>query len=773
MQKSIYLFEKEKEESKWVSFSAEGFSQPVAGIIHRKDIPVTCGMPLGGITTGCIDLETSGLWGYCTIFNSRVPPRGPLNLPFLGLSVGKETWVLCDPKQTKPYGYLQNEYQPAFPIKPLQLDGVRTPQEIHYWGHYPVADIEYDTDAPVSVGLRAWAPFLPGHIEESLIPGAVFEVHLRNFSNSVQKGTVAFCFPGPTREEAGTDRFERHQVGWDAFNGVFIEAPKASYALGVIGKEQFRLGGDLGVNGAAWARISDGLPVDGFSRDGIPITGMNQAGASVAVDFELAPKEEKIVRFVLAWHSPQWNSGGYPAASKGNLFTHMYAKYYPSALETAHTLALKHESLLKRILAWQQALFTDETLPGWLAEVLINNFHLITEVGMWAQAKPPLGDWCREEDGLWALNECPRGCPQLECGGNSYYGGPAVSLFFPDLTRSTLRGYKAYQYPDGCATWIFGGCTADTPPCEMTMPTRGYQVGQTGSFHVGMIARYWAQSGDDKFLEEFYPYVKKATLYTFNLNPERPYGLISLPEFDQQESFESTPFKGMSAHVGIIRLYHLKMAEKMAKRMGDTEFAHQCREWFDQASQLLEKHLWTGSYYMQHTDPSTKETADVVMAYQLDGEFMAWMDGLGEGILPPERVRTTLATLKKVTMMTWGPRVWSNPDGSPPDFPTGYWTPCGVHSPSALMLAMTYMYHGEKEFGLELARKVMENMVCNNSWSWDMPILYRGDNGKGIWGNDYGQMMMPWALAAAMQGKDLSALTASGQLVDRLIKAGK
>ena len=43
--------------------------------------------------------------------------------------------------------------------------------------------------------------------------------------------------------------------------------------------------------------------------------------------------------------------------------------------------------------------------------------------------------------------------------------------------------------------------------------------------------------------------------FTFNLNPELPYGLISLPEFDMQESYGSMPFKGMSAHVASVRLY--------------------------------------------------------------------------------------------------------------------------------------------------------------------------------------------------------------------------
>ena len=51
-----------------VQFTAEGFSAPVSGVIHSSNNPAVNGMPLGGIDTGCLDLETNGLLGYCTIF---------------------------------------------------------------------------------------------------------------------------------------------------------------------------------------------------------------------------------------------------------------------------------------------------------------------------------------------------------------------------------------------------------------------------------------------------------------------------------------------------------------------------------------------------------------------------------------------------------------------------------------------------------------------------------------------------------------------------------
>ena len=159
----------------WGQFKAEGFSDPVCGVIYRCGNVVTNGMALGGIDTGCVDLETSGLLGYATIFNSHAPRRGPINLPVLGMSVGGKTWVYCDPTQTKQGwgGFQGGSDGPPIPAvwTDLNLDGVQVPKQIHYWGHYPVVDLEFDTDAPVSVGMRAWSPFFPGHTKDSAIPG--------------------------------------------------------------------------------------------------------------------------------------------------------------------------------------------------------------------------------------------------------------------------------------------------------------------------------------------------------------------------------------------------------------------------------------------------------------------------------------------------------------------------------------------------------------------------------------------------------------------------
>jgi len=92
-----------------------------------------------------------------------------------------------------------------------------------------------------------------------------------------------------------------------------------------------------------------------------------------------------------------------------------------------------------------------------------------------------------------------------------------------------------------------------------------------------------------------------------------------------------------------------------------------------------------------------------------------------------------------------------------------------------LMLAMTYMYEGEVDFGLDLAKRCWENIICKWRYTWDMPNIMRGDENTGerTYGRDYYQTMMLWSLPAAMKSADLSAPAKPGGLVDLVIKAAQ
>src|SRR5208282_1365536 len=100
------IFPTSLEERRWLEFPAAGFSHPVSGAIFRAPRHPCCGVPVGGLDTGCIDIDARGTYGFSTIFNPISPcpahPDWRMNRkaqsmePILGLAIGPTTWVLAD-----------------------------------------------------------------------------------------------------------------------------------------------------------------------------------------------------------------------------------------------------------------------------------------------------------------------------------------------------------------------------------------------------------------------------------------------------------------------------------------------------------------------------------------------------------------------------------------------------------------------------------------------------------------------------------------------------
>jgi len=135
------LFPADTRDSDWNEFNAAGFDGPVTGIVYRtrsisyfssyvqRPKPAS-GMPLGAIDTGALYLEPSGVLGYSSIFNTMTPIGGPVNTPYLGVSVGGTTHVLTT-GQTKNYA---GNNRPSLGTN-LRLLNCGMCESSDYWGH--------------------------------------------------------------------------------------------------------------------------------------------------------------------------------------------------------------------------------------------------------------------------------------------------------------------------------------------------------------------------------------------------------------------------------------------------------------------------------------------------------------------------------------------------------------------------------------------------------------------------------------------------------------
>jgi uncharacterized protein (DUF608 family) len=798
------LFEVPLADRKWRRFRAHGFERPVSGVKFLGSHPPCCGVPLGGIGTGCLDVDARGIYGFSSVFNPwsdcpnvknwRMPRKAQLMEPMLGLAIAARVWVMAT-REVVDGGDVHVCQDPFFGkalrktniLQLPALQSVSSAAEIHYWGHYPVVDMEFETDAPVQCGLRGWSPFIPGDEAASNTPATVWEVHLKNSSAGAQKGTLVFNFPGPDKQEANGERFTRRKISEDFVGDYVVSDGGVSYVLGVIGAESVRTGGSLGAN--SWKDVARALPEVSYED---PTNLASVAGTSIAVDFELSSGESRVVRFLLAWYAPIWKgaerarlpllqstyAGGAKTAwdasqwSGENYYTLKYAERFRNALEVARQVALEHEFLLRRVLAWQDAIYSDDSLPVWLQDSLINNLCLLAEDALWVLPRPPLDSWAIE-DGGFGLIESPRGDPDLACIPCDWYGNLPVVYFFPRLAMSNIRSYKHYQRADGAAPfWL--GVLGDLP--DFATPSYEWQVSLNGTCYIDMVDRVWQRTGDDLVLREFYESVKKCNTATMNLR-QGPGAPISMPEGNKgMEWFEHGEWAGMCAHLGGLHLAELRIVRRMAEHMNDHAYARQCDAWLADGTSAMEHELWNSSYYLNFYEKETGKRSDDVMAYQLDGEWMSQFHGLGH-VFREDRVLTALSTIRRLNVALTphvGAANFAKPDGQPlqPKSKIAAYGPFAMFPAEVVVLAMTYIYAGETGFGLGLARRHWETIVCQQGHAWDMPNIVRGDTGERVYGTDYYQSMMLWALPAALEHQDIRSSVGSGSLVERVLSAG-
>jgi uncharacterized protein (DUF608 family) len=216
----------------------------------------------------------------------------------------------------------------------------------------------------------------------------------------------------------------------------------------------------------------------------------------------------------------------------------------------------------------------------------------------------------------------------------------------------------------------------------------------------------------------------------------------------------------------------VQVMKRMAQAMKDKEYVDKCDQWIGAGAKVLEELLWNGSYYLNFHDKENDVKSDLIFGYQLDGEWIVDSHGV-PGVFPENRVRTTLETIRKANckISQTGATNYANADGSPTKV-GGYGT-YSYFPPELMMLAMTYMYEGQREFGVELLRRCMENIVCEWGYTWDAPNFMRGDKdtGERTFGADYYQNMMLWFVPAAMAGEDMAGPLKDGGLVSRVLRA--
>jgi uncharacterized protein (DUF608 family) len=720
-------------------------------------------MPLGGLGTATMEIGRNGAFQNLRMQNEWTDPS-PVTPEASFLSVHART------ASGKASGCL------------LQLggtDGLKGVEGLTYTGRFPFVEIGYKAAGlPCEVNLEAFSPFVPHDADSSSLPLVFFTVRLRNPGSEAATAAAALSW----QNDIAVERRRRSWPGAGNRNCVIDRGEPAvmmetrveelsgsEYLLACLPSEGVTysavsdwwpapegrwMGPNVKTEGKdfleAWqCFLADGrLPEEGGWDDGLGRFSHHRPVAAVSGQVELAPGEEKEVRFALVWYFPFHYD--LPAARTKALLGHQYAVRFPNGTRGVADWAFPRiESLCCRSQEWRSLIEASSLPPNYRAMVA-EIVYLLPRISWWLA------------DGTFVLYESIN-CPRVEATILDIYIAPVLSALFPDLHARSLRAIAAAQLDSGEIPSTLGILSARNPE---------YRVFNPGDSSVFPIVTVWEMlwGGDPQFVADMYPVVKKVLQWgERELDIDRD-GVVDVHGIDQ--GWDTFPMHGAAAYIADQWIAALLAGEKMARRLGDTKFAEWCGSIRAKASEVAEGGLWNGQYYDLAHDSAAGTESDICFADQFTyGTVPAAVLELGE-THPSERVRKSLETIWRLNVepTQYVCRMGSNSDGSPADSTVhkeqeGKASQSNSFTPvSTAPLASAAIMHGMVDEGLALIEETADVIINHVKQPWSGLLLFDSRNGECFYGLHYSDCLIMWDVMYALLGYHVDALERSLKL---------
>jgi len=313
--------------------------------------------------------------------------------------------------------------------------------------------------------------------------------------------------------------------------------------------------------------------------------------------------------------------------------------------------------------------------------------------------------------------------------------------------------------------------------------------GQMGT--IMKFYRDWQLSGDDDFLNLYWPQVKAALAFAWVENgwDADEDGVME----GVQHNTMDVEYFGPNPQMQIWYLGALKAAEKMAVYMNDKSFARKCKKLYTNGSEWTDANLFNGEYYFHkiQTPGSKEKIAQGLMAGmgskniedpdfqlatgclvdQLVGQYMAHVTGLGY-LVKEENVKMALQSIlkynkresmfehfnnmrsyamgdeKALLMASW-------PHGGRPKIPFPYWSE--VMTGFEYTAAIGMLYEGMEEEGLGTIQNIRNRYDGQRRNPFD----------EAECGHHYARAMASWAGILAESGFLYSGVSRSVKFTDK------
>ncbi|MCL6444514.1 MAG: hypothetical protein K6T83_13860 [Alicyclobacillus sp.] len=722
---------------------------------------------LGGIGTGNVSLGARGELRDWEIWN--VPAKGQ-RLPNTFFCIwarregGEPVCKVLESRLTPPHN-LSHGYHPSTAAGLPRLKGSVLQ------GRYPVAELRFeDDDLPVQVELEAFTPLIPLNPEDSGIPGAYLTYRVTNLSNRQVETTIVGSIMNPVgglmydrfgnlhpEMPCGQNVNELREEG--GVTGLFLHSLKHAAGDLAYGDMTLATTNQRVTYKRAWLRGAwyDDLQEfwDDFSADGrlsdlgydTPSSEHRTDTGSLGVCETLAPWETKVISFILSWYFPNringWNDHVRAKEPGREIVRNHYAIRFRSSWEVARYLAAERMRLCTQTFCFRDALF-GSTLPESVIDALAGTMPVLRSTTcFWLEDGRFLGyEGCFDD-----LGSCEGTCTHV------WNYAQTLAFLFPTLEQSMRRiefleevdeagkmNFRAMRM-FGCV-WMWNGKEAPAAA-----------DGQLGT--VMRVYREWKLSGNEGFLKELWPNIKKCIAYAFAQWDSD--GDLVL-DGEQHVTYD-IEFLGPNPLTGVLLLGALKAAAAMARRLGDDQAAREYEDAYATSSRRLDELCWGGEYYTQRLEEIDRykyQYGTGCLSDQLLGQQFAHLYGLGY-LLPQDRVRKAMESVYEYNFKTDMTRhvncqrtyvlndesglvlcTW--PQGGRPKLPFVYsdevWT--GVE----YQVATHLIYEGLVDEGLRVVEGVRERHDGYRRNPWNEVEC----------GHHYARSMASWGLLIALSG---------------------
>lgn len=710
------------------------------------------GVPLGGVGAGKIEFCRDGLFRNITINGSIDAPIRFSDATFFAVRAEVD-------------GASHSRI-----VSTEALHGLTPAARLDFEGAYPTAILRIsDVGLPVEVEVSARGTIVPRNVHDSSMPLALFTVRIQAPPDRRACCTVVFCVedflgcggglaPGLTERhtlsegyyECWEERAGNVERPWSAggVSGVLFDSgvktekrSQGQYMLATDGPAAALLTGwRVDDESDTWVRFAES---GRFGKCDDRPSGGERTACAVAVDVDLIPGEAREVRFVFAWHVPEfWQHPHYH-----------YGHFYSNRFACATDVALYGLREFDRL--WHESgevpdLLLGSSLPQWLARSLCNDAFVFSS-----------GTWLTR-DGRFAVNEGPT--QMFGCMGTmdqKLYANHYYSLFFPDLDRTELLGFARAQATNGGIQHDLGGGHLETKGVDCQWPDLTCAL-------VILSLKHFQLTGDSDYIEEVYPRLVRAILDYHGIMDTDGDGLADGAGVGN--TFDAEHFEGLSCYTATLTLAALRALEDLAVRMGDEPTAARCREVFTRARESAVKLLWNGSYFVGYRNTASGAANGNCHVSQLAGEFFSRLCGLGP-LYDESLARSAMESMLGLNYPAdlAFPTNEATPDAKMPRRQMWGWLP---HVRT--FLGGLPVYFDMADRGLRVLERMQRALdETNAANSWDLRLFYEPDTGLQHWGRFYMSAPATWLVYQALLGyvwdRPAGVLTLASNVPDNLL----